>query len=691
MLIHRMRKQIFLFILCLIGEWSWSQFARIDSLRNALSKTSNDTLQLQILGTLADIYTEIRTDSALYYAEQELGVARKLNFKLNECYALQQMGYAQMNLGNYQASLRTHLSAITIAEDPTSENNVLPDKYVYGEDAYSPANTPHLKRLDKIARQHLYVGILYENVFNYEKEKFHYLKSRAMSDITGNILLASYCDGVLSRTYLNLKMPDSALFIAQKAYDESTKVSYRKYQGSILLNFARIHAAMQKEDLAIEYFRKALTVSRENGYLRGMVAANLALADIFLRRGLKDSAFFFTQAGLKIAQELKAAELLVRSYRRLADYFRATRKNDSLVKYQDLVIKTNDSLLNARQVQVFQRIDFDEQQKQQQKEDEDKAYLDRLKMYGLLAGLTVLFVIATILWRNNQHRRKAYTLLQKQKQETDTQRMKAEQTLVELKNTQGQLIQSEKMASLGELTAGIAHEIQNPLNFVNNFSDINGELIDELKSELQAGNNSSVMNILEDIRENAKKINQHGKRADTIVKGMLQHSRISSGQKELTDLNAMADEYLRLSYHGLRAKQKNFHSKIETSFDDEIGRINVVPQDIGRVLLNLYNNAFYAVSEKLKSQTNGYEPLVSVSTKKIPGKVQICIKDNGNGIPEKIIDKIFQPFFTTKPAGQGTGLGLSQSYDMVKAHGGEIRVEPGLPEGASFVIELPNI
>ncbi|MFI5152507.1 MAG: ATP-binding protein [Chitinophagales bacterium] len=685
-----MKKAFYGICLSLVCVNSFAQDAQIDSLRDAIGKTANDTLQLQILGTLADIYTEIRTDSALYYAEQELGMAKKLQFKLNECYALQQMGYALMNLGNYAVSLRTHLSAITIAEDPASENNILPDKYVYGEDLYANAKTPHLKRLDKIARMHLYVGILYGNAFNYEKEKLHYLQSRAMSEITGNVLLASYCDGVLSRAYLYLNMHDSALLVAQKAYEESERVSYRKYQGSILLNFARVHAAMHRQDLAIEYYRKALAVSREYGYLRGMVASNLALADIYLRNGLKDSSFFFTQEALKTAEELKAPTLLVRSYNRLVDYFRTSHVNDSVVKYQDLVIQTNDSVFNAKQAQVFQGIDFDEQQRQQKKAEEDKAYLNRLKMYGLLAGLTVLLIIATILWRNNQHRRKAYALLQKQKQETDTQRMKAEQTLVELKNAQGQLIQSEKMASLGELTAGIAHEIQNPLNFVNNFSDINGELIDELKAELEAGNSSGVTNILEDIRENAKKINQHGKRADTIVKGMLQHSRVSSGQKELTDLNAMAEEYLRLSYHGLRAKQKNFQSRIETSFDGDIGRINIVPQDIGRVLLNLYNNAFYAVSEKMKSQTNGFEPLVSVSTKKIPGKIQICVRDNGNGIPEKIMDKIFQPFFTTKPAGQGTGLGLSQSYDMVKAHGGEIRVDSGVFEGASFVIELPN-
>jgi two-component system, NtrC family, sensor kinase len=264
------------------------------------------------------------------------------------------------------------------------------------------------------------------------------------------------------------------------------------------------------------------------------------------------------------------------------------------------------------------------------------------------------------------------------------------QSLTHLKQTQTQLIQSEKMASLGELTAGIAHEIQNPLNFVNNFSDVNTELIDELNGERKKEvrdfeNEDEILNI---IKENEQKINHHGKRAGDIVKGMLQHSRKSTGQKEPTDINALADEYLRLSYHGLRAKDKSFNADMQTDFDETIGNINIIPQDIGRVLLNLFNNAFYAVAEKKKQQPD-YEPAVSVSTNKIDDKVEIKVTDNGNGIPQNMVDKIFQPFFTTKPTGEGTGLGLSLSYDIIKAHGGEIKVETKEGEGSQFIIQLP--
>jgi two-component system NtrC family sensor kinase len=340
---------------------------------------------------------------------------------------------------------------------------------------------------------------------------------------------------------------------------------------------------------------------------------------------------------------------------------------------------------------AIQNLAFKEHEKQKDVEAAKLQSQNRLKMYLLLGGLLTVLMIAILLYRNNKQKQKAKT--------------KIENAYSELKSTQAQLIQSEKMASLGELTAGIAHEIQNPLNFVNNFSEINTELIDELKQEADKGNLAEVKAIANDIKDNEEKINHHGKRADAIVKGMLQHSRQTSGTKEPTDINALCDEYLRLSYHGLRAKDKNFNADFKTAFDDTIGKINIVPQDIGRVLLNLYNNAFYATNEKKKTAGEdlptgqaGYKPLVSIETKKINArpddtvgrdKVEIKVSDNGDGIPQNIVDKIFQPFFTTKPTGQGTGLGLSLSYDIIKAHGGEIKVNTTTGSGTEFIINLP--
>jgi signal transduction histidine kinase len=284
--------------------------------------------------------------------------------------------------------------------------------------------------------------------------------------------------------------------------------------------------------------------------------------------------------------------------------------------------------------------------------------------------------------------------------ELTRQKEELQNALIELQSTQKQLIQSEKMASLGELTAGIAHEIQNPLNFVNNFSEVSAELVNEMKEELQAKNESAVTVILQDLEQNLQKITHHGKRADAIVKGMLLHSRSSTGIKEPTDINALADEYLRLSYHGLRAKDKSFNATMKVEFDEKIGTINIITQDIGRVLLNLFTNAFYSITEKKKAQrvegTQKFEPTVSVTTKLITNgstgaerTVMISVKDNGTGIPQEVLDKIYHPFFTTKPTGDGTGLGLSISYDIIKAHGGEIKVETKDGEGAEFIISLP--
>jgi two-component system, NtrC family, sensor kinase len=299
--------------------------------------------------------------------------------------------------------------------------------------------------------------------------------------------------------------------------------------------------------------------------------------------------------------------------------------------------------------------------------------------------------------RTEKVKRTTAILLEETIEELEQKRKAIEETnlalhksLEDLKATQQQLIHTEKMASLGELTAGIAHEIQNPLNFVNNFSEVSRELLEEMKEELNNGDKEEAIAIADGIIQNMEKILHHGKRAGNIVKGMLQHSRSSTGKKEPTDLNALCDEYIRLSYHGLRAKDKAFNATFKTDYDSRIENLNIIPQDIGRVILNLLTNAFYAVNEKKQKLPNDYEPTVLIHTKKLTDKVEIIVADNGNGIPETIIDKIFQPFFTTKPTGKGTGLGLSLSYDIVtKGHGGHMKVETKVNEGSTFTIQLP--
>jgi two-component system NtrC family sensor kinase len=392
-----------------------------------------------------------------------------------------------------------------------------------------------------------------------------------------------------------------------------------------------------------------------------------------------DSCIYYAQRALLMSQQYKYKNFEVGASGFLAEVYDKTNV-DSAYKYIRMMVAANEEVNNANKGRQFQKVSSDVEKKEKELEDAKARFQNSLKLFGLIALLSFFVVIAIIFWRNNLQRKKANILLTEQKE-------KLEQALTELKATQDQLIQSEKMASLGELTAGIAHEIQNPLNFVNNFSEVNEELLRELKTEAEKGNLEDVKAIANDIALNSEKINHHGKRAETIVKGMLQHSRASGGQKELTDINKLADEYLRLAYHGLRARDKSFNANLKTEFDNSIGKINLAPQDIGRVILNVINNAFYAVNEKQKQNVKGYEPTVTLTTVKRNGKVEIKVKDNGIGIPQKIVDKIFQPFFTTRPAGQGTGLGLSLAYDIItKGHGGELGVETKENEGTDFII-----
>jgi signal transduction histidine kinase len=399
------------------------------------------------------------------------------------------------------------------------------------------------------------------------------------------------------------------------------------------------------------------------------------MSELFQSTNQIDSAIYYGNKSIIQEGGLSYSEGRIRAATHLANLYESLGQKDSSLTYYKLSLELNKKMFDRQKIREAQGFAFNEKMHQQELQAQKEKEKNKIRMYGLSGLAFVFVVIAFILWHNNKQKQKA--------------KAKIEAAYTELKNTQVQLIQSEKMASLGELTAGIAHEIQNPLNFVNNFSEVNEELLKELKTEAEKGNLEEVKAIANDIVFNSEKINHHGKRADAIVKGMLQHSRSSAGQKELTDINALADEYLRLAYHGLRAKDKTFNATTKTDFDDTIGKINIIPQEIGRVILNLINNAFYAVDEKKKQNGNEYEPTVTVSTKKEKNKVEIKVKDNGNGIPQRVFDKMFQPFFTTKPAGQGTGLGLSLVYDIVKAHGGEVKVETKEGEGSEFIIQLP--
>ncbi len=479
----------------------------------------------------------------------------------------------------------------------------------------------------------------------------------------------------LAATFLNAGNLDSALFYAKTALKSETKSQVMGTNSIVLSIMGSVYSKSGDQITAQKYFAEAGAIAKRTQSPRFLNMNYVAIAEHFNYYKQYDSAAWYCKMAIEAVQKTPSAYMSLKPARMLIDYYQ-NKNADSTVKFWKVYSAANDSLNSTRANQQIQMMTMEEEQRKRDIEAESISYKNKIRNNLLLGGATIFLLLAVFLYRNNRQKQKANKFLEK--------------TLADLKSTQTQLIQSEKMASLGELTAGIAHEIQNPLNFVNNFSEVSKELLDEMKTELNNGNTEDAKEIADDVIQNLEKINHHGKRADAIVKGMLQHSRSSSAVKEPTDINALCDEYLRLSYHGLRAKDKTFNATLKTDFDNSIGNINIIPQDIGRVILNLLTNAFYVVDEKKKSGVEGYEPTVSISTKKLANKVEIKVTDNGNGIPQTIVDKIFQPFFTTKPTGQGTGLGLSLSYDIIKAHGGELKVETKDGEGSTFAILLPT-
>jgi len=484
----------------------------------------------------------------------------------------------------------------------------------------------------------------------------------------------------LGSVHLNVGNLDSAMFYAQSALKMVANKRMMGNHSSVQSTIASIYS--KKGDLisARKYFDEAVGISVKTQSPRYINITYVAIAEHFNHYRQFDSVALYCKMAVEAVQNTPSANLALKPARMLIDYYQ-NKNADSTVKFWKVYSAANDSLNSTRANQQLQMLTMEEEQRKRDIEAGRVSYKNKIRTYLLLGGIGIFLLVAALLFRNNMQKQKANTVL--------------EETLTNLKATQTQLIQSEKMASLGELTAGIAHEIQNPLNFVNNFSEVNKELLVEMKDEMSKGNFADANEIANDVIANEEKINHHGKRAADIVKGMLQHSRSSSGIKEPTDINALCDEYLRLSYHGLRAKDKSFNATMKTDFDSSLGKINIIPQDIGRVVLNLLTNAFYAVNEKQKQNIPGYEPTVTIKTAQNPptggGRgAEIRVSDNGNGIPQKVLDKIFQPFFTTKPTGQGTGLGLSLSYDIItKGHGGTVEVKTEENIGSEFTITLP--
>ena len=626
-----------------------------DSLKQALVTAPEDSNKVRLYADLGYYYQWSQPDTSLFYSMPGLALARRLNFDDGEYQLMLPLAEALSMKGNYSQALTFRFRATELAG--------------------------RLKDSVKMANSIALTGNVYLYAKEYEKALEYFYKAKATNKVRlgGPKIL----NGFIGQAYLYSGNIDSAFVYIQRAYDEDLRDTLFHW-GPPYQYLAAIYEKKGNYTKSLELYRQSVELTYEN--VDRLRNAN-GMALVFSKTGQTDSAIRYAKKVVADGQSLSILAPVVDASSLLANIYKSTGNTDSAFKYQEVLLTTKDSLFSQEKVKQLQNVAFDEQLHQQERAIEKDKLNNRIKLYTLLAALALFITIGIALWKNNRSKQKANALL-------DSKNKQVESTLKELRSTQAQLIQREKMASLGELTAGIAHEIQNPLNFVNNFSELNGELISELKNELREGNMQSVAEITGDIELNLGKINHHGKRAEAIVKGMLEHSLGSSGTKEPTDINRLVEEYLRLAYNSYRTKEAQHANvpveiKFQSDYDGSIGQIKLVAADIGRVVLNIAGNAFYAVAARQRSATNAYEPTISIATKKLNNSIEIKISDNGTGIPETILHKIFQPFFTTKPTGRGTGLGLSLSYEIIKAHGGEIKADSTEGSGTTFTIQLP--
>ena len=622
----------------------------IDSLRLQLSTSPLDTNRAKGLVLLARMHITTKPSLALNYANEALLLSKKLDYQYGSIISLQAIIFVSAITGQWQKATESVYRGLEICEN------------------YYPVYA--ISFCDMFA-------LIYEKQNNNQKrlewllKAYHHplFKTASPSQFQG----ITYYN--LGEAYDAVNKLDSAQYCIQKANQIADKYNLINLKGFTSRVSGRIAARKHKYQESLFFFHKSLNVARQQNNYFFEVEDYLELAETFHKINQADSAIYYAELALKGSQKLNNNVVTAAASKVLGEEFEI-KKPELSVGYFKNMIAANDSLYNIEKLRQAQHVVDVEQQRISDLKAAKIEYDHTIRQNTLFGILSTLIILSLVLIRNNSQKQKANKLL--------------ENTLTELKQTQQQLIQKEKLASLGELTAGIAHEIQNPLNFVNNFSEVSTELVSELKEKATAGHTEDVLAIADELAQNLQKITHHGGRASNIVKGMLEHSRTTTGERQPTDLNALAEEYLRLAYQGQRAKDKDFNTTLVTDFAPNLDKANVVPQEIGRVLLNLFNNSFYAVQQRAKQGEAGYEPVLRVSTECTATSMCIRVQDNGTGMPEAVRAKIFQPFFTTKPTGEGTGLGLSLSYDIItKGHGGTLTVESTAGEGTTFTVQLP--
>ena len=553
-----------LFIIILCSPDAYTQSNTVDSLKKTLERNKGGEDEIRTWLSLGEIYdNENHIDSAIMAYQKAMLIASTIHDRRTEATALLNVGILTTILGNYGEGISLLFSSLHIYEE--------------------------IEEADGITGAHMYLQAAYRHAGDYGNALRHafIVKNRVeKNDKRGTIIfpgtrMLPLVLAEIGETYQHMNELDSAEFYSRKSIDERLMFYGASWNFPIYL-LGKIQAKQGKYKEALANYKVAIPLAIQNRFLKDTLDVYNSIAELYMNTGELDSAIYYGKS--IVNKRFLNINILLKAETTLAAVYKLKHNTDSAYKYLELSSVLKDSIYSAKKQKEYQSAIFNQQLREQESAQQQQRLKSQVIMYSLIAGLIIILIIALLLYRSNMHKQSA--------------KQKIEKAFDDLKATQKQLIQSEKMASLGELTAGIAHEIQNPLNFVNNFSEVNEELLSELKGELSKGKMDDAIALANNAIENQKKINHHGKRADAIVKGMLQHSRTSSGTKEPTDINALCDEYLRLSYHGLRAKDKTFNAKFETDFDPTVEKINVIPQDIGRVILNLINNAFYAVTEK---------------------------------------------------------------------------------------------
>lgn len=646
-----------------------AQSARTDSLKRLLSQKLPDTSRAMVLEQVSRALMYSEPVEAIKYAREGLSVAERAEYPYGIARNLNRLGAVYRSVGSYAKALESHLAGHRVAQENGDR--------------------------DGMARIDINIGVFYFEQKDYNRAIGYYRSTKDLAQQIGDAELLEIALTNLSSVYAKLNQLDSAKAFALRAYEIAERQQDQTSTGILFAILGNIHYRNKEYALSLGYYRRSISLYRAVNDQRNLGQTYFEMGRVFLETNEPDSCRIYGEKALQLAQAVNNPNNILDASTLLTEFY---EDKDKAKAYQYFKIATlaKEQMFDREKVQQIQNLDFNEQLRVQQVENEKVENRRSILTRSLIAGLLAVMLIAFLLYRNSRNRRKANVLLQRQKDELQA-------TLTELKTTQAQLIQAEKMASLGELTAGISHEIQNPLNFVNNYAEVNMELLEELREEGRKRSDGSeigrpgdpgrderlIEELVRGLEENERKILHHGRVAEAIVRGMQQHSRRSSGSRELTDVNLLTKEYAELAYNGMTAKDKLSKDMLSFDLGTNFKKVTIIPGDIGRVVLNLLNNAFYAVLEKKETQPEDYLPAITVTTRQFPDTVEIRIKDNGTGIPPESLDKLFQPFFTTKPTGQGTGLGLSLAYDIItKGHSGRLEVTSQLGEWTELIVVL---